>query len=132
VIPTPTGSEPSVADVTFQLWVEGGGIAQGLVQGDDLFVRWAESLQVRTLDAGKLEDRRLAAGAVIDVLKGAFEATLPASRCTKAPKGAEILSRACDGWDVSVRMGEGPGTLDVIDVRGAAVGPERARVPGMR
>jgi hypothetical protein len=141
VIPTPTGSEPSVADVTFQLWVEGGGIAEGLVQGDDLFVRWAESLQVRTLDAGKPEERRFAAAAVVEVLQGAFEATLPAARCTRAAKGAEILSRSCDGWDVSVRMGEGPGTLDVIDVRGprppsapaaSSSAPERARAPGMR
>ena len=132
VIPTPTGSEPSVADVTFQLWVEGGGIAEGLVQGDDLFVRWAESLQVKILDAGKPEDRASAAATVVDVLQGTFEATLPASRCKKPPQGAEILSRMCDGWVVSVRMGEGPGTLDVIDVRGPAVGPERAHVPGMR
>lgn len=141
VIPTPTGSQPSVADVTFQLWVENGGIAQGLVQGDDLFVRWAESLQVRPLDAGKAQDRRFAADAVVDVLQGAFEATLPASRCTRPPRGAEILSRACDGWDVSVRMGEGPGTLDVIDVRGPrpptapsapTSAPERARARGMR
>ena len=129
VIPTPTGSQPSVVDVTFQLWLEDGRITQGVLRGDDLFVRWTEAQLVRVLDAGNPADRKLAASTIADVLGGAIEAVLPASRCTsQAPPGpGEILTRACDGWTVSVRMGEVPGALDVVDVRGP-----RAPAPGMR
>jgi hypothetical protein len=129
VVPTPSGSEGSVADVTLQLWLDHGSVAEGLVQGDDLFVRWAEALLVRVLDAGSLADRRLAASTVADVLSGAFEATLPASRCTSPPQAGEILARSCDGWTVSARMGPGDGTGDTIDVRGSQTG---ARSAGMR
>jgi hypothetical protein len=142
VIPTPQGSQASVVDVTFQLWLQGGRIAEGVVQGDDLFVRWSEAERVRVLDAGNPDDRNLAVDTVVEIVGGALEATLPAARCTAPPvappQRGEILARACDGWSVSVRMGEGPGTLDVIDVRGPASAaapaavPERARAPGMR
>jgi len=119
LVPTPSGSEGSVVDVTFQLWLDHGAVSEGLVQGDDLFVRWAEALLVRVLDAGNPADRRLAASTVADVLSGAFEATLPAARCTSTPQAGEILARSCDGWTVSARMGPGDGTGDVIDVHGA-------------
>jgi len=129
VIPTPTGSQASVVDVTFQLWLEAGRIVQGVLRGDDLFVRWTEAQLVRVLDAGNPADRKLAASTMVDVLGGALEAVLPASRCpsTTPPGPGEILTRACDGWTVSVRMGEVPGALDVVDVRGP-----RAPAPGMR
>lgn len=129
VIPTPAGAQASVVDVTFQLWLEGGRITQGVLRGDNLFVRWTEAQLTRVLDAGSADDRKLAASTVADVLGGAFEALLPASRCaTPGPPGpGGILLRACDGWTVSVRMGEVPGALDVVDVRGP-----RAPAPGMR
>jgi len=127
VIPTPTGSQASVVDVTFQLWLEGGRIVQGVIRGEDLFVRWTEAQLTRVLDAGSAADRKLAAATVAEVLGGAFEGVLPASRCTAPPGPGEILTRACDGWTVSVRMGEVPGALDVVDVRGP-----RAPAPGMR
>ncbi len=140
VIPTPEGSQARVADVTFQLWLEGGRVAHGVLQGDDLFVRWSEAQLVRVMDAGDPADRSLAAATVVEVLGGAFEATLPAARCTPAghatapgtttataARPGEIFARACDGWTVSARMGEVPGALDVVEVRGPG-----AQAPGMR
>jgi hypothetical protein len=73
---------------------------------------------VRSLDPSNADDRHLAATTVMDVLGGAFEATLPASRCSVPVHAGEILARSCDGWTVSATFGEGPGALDVIDVRG--------------
>jgi hypothetical protein len=123
VIPTPAGAQASYVDVTFQLWLEHGRVAQGLILGDDLFARWSEAMLVRTLDPGLDTDRHLAATTVADVLGGAFEASLPASRCSRPRRSGEILARACEGWAISVRMGEGPGTEDVIDVRGPGTPP---------
>jgi hypothetical protein len=146
VVPTPTGAQASVADVSLQLWVDNGRVAEGLVQGPDLFVHWSEALVVRVLDAGNASDRRLASTTVADVLAGAFEATLPAQRCTAPLHPGEILARACDGWTVSVRMGPDPGSDDAIEVHGAGSPglpspapavpgqpqPAGARSPGMR
>ncbi len=123
VVPTPTGAVASAVDVRFQLWSEEGRIAQGGLRGDDLFVRWTEAMVVRPLDPGVEADRHLAATTVAEVLGGAFEATLPAARCAIPPRPGEILVRSCDGWSVSARMGDGPGTEDAVEVRGPAPSP---------
>ncbi len=117
VIPTPAGSEAREVDVAFTLVIAGGRIVEGRVSGTDLFVRWAEALLVRVLDPTAPGDRTAAAAAVADVLGGALEASLPASRCAPravAPSGT--VARACDGWSVKATMGAGGD--DVIDVRG--------------
>jgi len=133
VLPTPQGIQARVLASSLELVLDGGRIVQGIVQGEDLFVLWAESLLVRILDPTSAADRALAATTVTDVLAGAFEAAIPAARCASAPQPGEILTRACDGWTVSVRMGREQGEVDVIDV----VGPrpkavDRAPRPGMR
>jgi hypothetical protein len=120
VLPTPQGSQARVVEVGLQVWLEQAGIAEGLVQGADLFVRWSEAMLVRVLDPGAAEDRALAASTVADVLAGALEASLPAARCAATLKHGEILARACDGWTTSVRMGDARGSEDAVVVRGAA------------
>lgn len=131
VLPTPQGVQARVADVGFQIFLTGGRIREGAVAGDDLFVRWAEAILVRVLDASKPADRDLAATTVKDVLGGALEATLPEARCAQKPRPDEILARACDGWTVSVHMGTEAGTGDFIDVHGP-LQADRAPSAGMR
>jgi hypothetical protein len=131
VVPTPQGSQARVVDVRLQLWLEGGRIADGVIEGEDLFVRWAEAMQTRVLDPTSAADRRSAAAAIAEVLSGALEAALPASRCA-APvheDAGEILARSCDGSSVVARMGARAGDDDAIDVRGKLF---RAPAPGMR
>jgi hypothetical protein len=123
VLPTPHDSEERAIDVSLQLALTKGRVVQGLLQGEDLFVRWSEAILVRKLDPGVAADRRIAAATVTDLLSGALEATLPASRCAGQASADEPLVRKCDGWDVSVRMGAEAGEVDVVDV----VGPTRAR-----
>jgi hypothetical protein len=131
VVPTPDGSQAREVDVELDLVLAGGRIVEGRLTGEDLFVRWAEALLVRVLDPTDAGDRKTAAAAVQEVLRGAFEATLPEARCAVTAAGGEIVARACDGWSVKVMMGEGsadgtspaaPGRgrnlKDVIDVRG--------------
>jgi len=118
VLPTPQGSQDRALDVSLQLVLDKGRVVQGLVQGEDLFVLWSEAILVRVLDPNRAADRELAAATVTDVLSGALEATLPASRCARSAVGGDRLVRACDGWAVSVRMGAEAGEVDVIDVVG--------------
>jgi hypothetical protein len=118
VLPTPQGSQGRALDASLQLVLDKGRVVQGLIQGEDLFVFWAESMLVRVLDPNRAADRELAAATVIDVLSGALEATLPAARCARRAVGGERLVRACDGWALSVRMGGEAGEVDVIDVVG--------------
>lgn len=143
VLPTPHGAEARALSVRLQLWLEDGRVAEGVIQGEDLVVRWAEALGGRVLDAGDPSDRRAAAAAVSDVLSGALEASLPASRCSapegpgvvRTPRGGAdadgtaVLARACDGWSVVLRMGAQAGADDAVDVRRKLV---RAPAPGMR
>jgi hypothetical protein len=121
VLPTSDGSQARAVSLSIELVLQKGRVVQGLVAGEDLFVIWSEAMLVRPLDPNVAEDRELAAATVIDVLGGALEATLPASRCAQAPGDGEQLVRACDGWTVSVRMGAESGEADVVDV----VGPRR-------
>jgi hypothetical protein len=121
VVPTPQGAQERVVEVTLQVVLDKGRVVQGLLQGDDLFIRWSEAVLVRVLDPSVAVDRQLAAATVTDLLAGAMEATLPAARCAKPSGVGEPLVRECGGWDVSVRMGAEAGEADVIDV----VGPRR-------
>jgi hypothetical protein len=124
VLPTTQGAQSRVAEVRFQLWLEGGRVAQGVIEGTDLFVRWAEAIGMRSLDPTRASDRAAASSAVADVLSGALEGTLPA-RCSRSPAdrrdvgdGDTVLARSCDGWAVVARMARRDGDPDTIDVRG--------------
>jgi hypothetical protein len=128
VLPTPDGSQARALGVSLQLVLDRGRVVQGQLQGENLFVLWSEALLVHVLDATRASDRALAATTVADLLSGALEATLPASRCAAPAKGGELLVRACDGWAVSVRMGAEEGEIDVIDVIGPA-GPPSPKQP---
>ena len=124
-LPTPTEVEARVVKITLRVAVEGGRVAGGRIEGEDLFVRWAEANEIRVLDATASSDRAAAANDVADVLAGALEARLPASRCAVRPSTGELLARACDGRHASVRMGARAGDKDIIAV-------SRARSAGMR
>jgi hypothetical protein len=124
-LPTPTEVEARVAKVRLKLVLDRGRAVGGRIEGQDLFVCWAEANQIRVLDASAASDRTAAAGDVADVLSGALEARLPAARCAAKRQAGEVVARACDGWHVSVRMGARPGDKDVISV-------DSARPTGMR
>jgi hypothetical protein len=118
VVPTPDGPVTRDVDVRFQLKLERGRVTQGTIQAANLFVRWAEAMQARTLDMDNANDRTTAALEIVEVLRGALEAQLPAVRCRVKPIGrGGILTRACDGWLVSARMGNRSGDVDTIEVR---------------
>jgi hypothetical protein len=124
VIPTPHDSQPREVDVGFDLDLDAkdGRVIGGHIRGDDLIVRWAEALLIRVLDPTEDADRTQAAAAVVDVLSGALEGTMPLARCSavtqEATAEAVLLARACDGWSARVTMGARGGAEDVIDVRG--------------
>jgi hypothetical protein len=121
VLPTPRAAEGRVAQVRLRLALRRGRVVGGTIEGDELFVHWAEANELRVLDPTSPTDRATAAADIADMLAGALEGRLPASRCTTQPAPGDILSRACDGWHVSVRMGTPPENHDVITVIGPLV-----------
>jgi hypothetical protein len=118
VLPTPTEPESRVAQVRFRIVLEHDRPVRGTLEGEDLFVRWAEANNTHALDATAPADRSAAANDVLEVLAGALEARLPLPRCAAGLKPGEILARACDGWRVTARMGARAGEDDVIVVQG--------------
>ena len=92
------------------------GIYEGRIEGEDLFVRWAEADFVRSLNPADAQARKIASDHARDVLGGAFEARLPAAECALTEQSA--LARRRGGWQVVAVMGDGAGTRDVISVRG--------------
>lgn len=117
VLPTPTETQARVAQVRFRLVLSHGRVTRAMIEGEDLFVRWIEANEIRVLDATSPADRGAAADAVVEILGGAVEARLP-ERCAVEPGPGELLARACEGWLVSVRMGNRAGDDDVIIVQG--------------
>jgi hypothetical protein len=130
VVPTPEGAQARAVNVRLQLFLSHGRVVEGRIAGQDLFVRWAEAMSARVLDPTADADRDAASVAVVDVLAGALEGRMPASRCAAPPQTPEVLARGCDGWGASVAIGAREGDDDVVAVRGPQ--PGRARAPGMR
>ncbi len=93
------------------------GIFEGRIEGEDLFVRWAEADYARSLDPADGRARKIASDHARDVLGGAFEARLPAAECALPEQS--ILARRCRGWQAVAAMGDSAGTRDVILVRGS-------------
>jgi hypothetical protein len=121
VLPTPDGSQARELEASLQLVLDRGRVVQGTLSGADLFVLWTEAIETRVLDPNDPTDRALARTTIADLLSGALEATVPASRCAREKGAEEVISRACDGWAVSVRMGSEAGEVDIVDV----VGPRK-------
>ncbi len=118
VIPTREGREARVATITLRTVLDGDAIVEGRIEGYDLFVRWDEADLVHLRDASSPKDRSEAAFHAQELLAGALEARMPASRCTVARGEHELLHRSCGGWTAAVVWGEREGNPDVISIRG--------------
>jgi hypothetical protein len=130
VIPTPEGAQGRAVEVRFQLVLSSGRVAEGWIQGEDMFLRWAEANYLRVLDPTSPTDREAAASAVADVLAGALETRMPATRCTAAPSPGDLVSRQCEGWQAVATMGARAGQNDAVVIRGPLL--DGAHSTGMR
>lgn len=129
-LPTAEGAQARVAEVKLALTLDKGLIEAASIAGEDLFARWTEAMTARALDPTRVQDRALAATAVAEVLAGALEARLPASRCAQ-PSGDAAVARACDGWTVTARMGARAGAVDAIVIVGPS-SAKRTQTPPLR
>ncbi len=117
-IPTKLERESRTVSLGVMLGIERGVVRGGTVTGADLFISWAEADEMRAHDPTDPAERAAAARHAIDVLSGFFEARLPPARCRVPGTGEELFVRRCDGWEVVAKMGERPGELDWIRVKG--------------
>jgi hypothetical protein len=107
-----------VATIVVSVALDGGRVVEGRIEGQDVFVRWDEADNVRSLDASSQNHRAEAAFHAQEFLEGAFEGRLPAARCAVARAEGELLHRTCDGWSAVVRWGRAEGEPDVVAIRG--------------
>jgi hypothetical protein len=118
-VPSRLVRESRLATVEITVELDRGKAVRGMVRGPDLFVHWEEADDVRPRDPTDPKDRASAAAHATELLGGALEARSPAARCTATPSSpVELLARRCEGWSVTVTMGQGPGDVDAIVVAG--------------
>ena len=119
VVPTAFGRQDRVATVTVTAELDDERrISVGRIEGDDLFVRWDEADNLRSLDASSPNHRSEAAFHAQELLAAALEARFPAARCSAPRASGELLHRACDGWTVVVHWAVREGGRDLIRIEG--------------
>ena len=123
-LPTRPERESRVANLVIAAVIKNGVVEEGMIEGPDLFVHWDEADQVRALDPTSLNHRAAAAFHAKDLLTGAMEARVPASRCEASarnePGTDELIVRRCDGWTVVVTWARRAGDRDRVVIRGPA------------
>lgn len=120
LIPTRPDRESRLVTLEITLEEQDGLISGAVVEGSDLFVRWAEADEIVKLDPSAPEDRQEAQIHAQQRLEGALERRLPAASCQDLRRGQELFHRACDGWEAIVRVGAHVGDKDSITLRGPA------------
>jgi hypothetical protein len=114
-LPTRPERESRVASMTVRLERgEDGRVARGVVEGEDLFVRWQEADRIVALDPTQISDRTEAGMHALDVLGGALESRFPRDHCLIRESAGALYARACDGLSVIMTMGESAGALDRV------------------
>lgn len=89
------------------------------IEGEGMFLKWAEADRIVVLDPTDAGDRAEAYVHVEGQLEGALERRFPSATCKDTGAGAGVLvARACGSWKVLVTSGAGPGEKDTILVEG--------------
>jgi hypothetical protein len=115
VLPTRPERESRVASVAIRLERgDDGRVVRGVVEGEDLFVRWQEADRIVALDPTQLGDRTEVGEHALDILGGALESRFPRDHCLVREARNALYARACDGLSVTMTMGESAGALDRI------------------
>ncbi|MBS2015850.1 MAG: hypothetical protein JST00_23380 [Deltaproteobacteria bacterium] len=118
LLPTRPERESRLLSLEIALEEKDGRIAAATLAAPDMFVMWAEADQITRLDPSSAEDRTEAQVHALDRIAGAVERRFPSASCPEARAGAELVHRACDGWEIVVKSGERAGARDTILVRG--------------
>ena len=112
------GIDERAATMDLVLNLDNGGVAEGALRGPDLFSRLWEADRGQPIPQDALLARSDAVGYALEVVSGIFEAVTPQARCEKGITPPVVLRRACDGWTLTVTVGDTPGDDDIIAVRG--------------
>jgi hypothetical protein len=120
LLPTRPERESRLVTLEVTLQEKDGLVASGVVEGSDLFVRWAEADEIVKLDPSAQEDRQEAQIHAQQRLEGALERRFPSASCQDLRRGQELFHRACDGWEAIVTTGARVGDKDSITIRGPA------------
>lgn len=115
-VPVAGGLESRVLTVDVEAVRREGRVLEVRAAGPDLFVRWFEAERLVVLDPASPADRAEAAAFALERIAGALEATYPPARC-RADAPEALVLRRCDGLEVEVAQGAGPGDDDRLVAR---------------
>lgn len=121
-LPTRPTRESRLLSLEISAIERDGRVVEGRIEGDDMFVKWAEADQIVRLDPSLEEDRNEAHVHVIERLGGALERRFPVDSCRDLRRSSELVWRACEGWEVIVSAGTKSGAKDSIVIRGPGHG----------
>jgi hypothetical protein len=116
----PGGGDQVARELDFEviLLLQQGMLQQTSLQGPHMFSRLYEASASKPVLAGDAQARVQAIAFAVDVLNGAAEARLAASRCHQDAVGSVVFKRACDGWSIEAIAAEEPAVDDQVIVRG--------------
>lgn len=133
LLPSREGADSRYVRLEVEVVTERGRVIEGRVSGEDLFARWAEADELRSIDTATADGRTAAVEHTRAVLGGALEARTPEGRCAAPSDGEAILVRLCDGWEIRAVMAARAGEPDVVSIRGPGEpGEPRAPARGIR
>ncbi len=114
LLPTRPERESRLLTLEISVTETSGVVTGAVVEGSDMFVRWAEADQIVRLDASAPEDRTQAQVHAMSRLEGALERRFPSASCPDIKKDRELYHRACNGWEAAVVPGAKAGDKDAI------------------
>ena len=117
LLPTRPERESRLLTLEISVVEADGIVTGGVVEGSDMFVRWAEADRIVRLDPSAPEDRKEAQVHAMSRLEGALERRFPTASCPDARKERELYHRRCDGWEAVVVPGTKAGDKDAIIIR---------------
>ncbi len=117
LLPTRPERESRLLTLEISVTEADGVVTGGVVEGSDMFVRWAEADKIVRLDPSAAEDRTEAQIHVISRLEGALERRFPSASCPDTRKDRELYHRACNGWEAVVLPGTKAGDKDAVVIR---------------
>ncbi|MFO0661755.1 MAG: hypothetical protein U0165_18270 [Polyangiaceae bacterium] len=98
------------------LTLEEGGVTELYIRGPALFSRLQEAEKAHPREADR--NRRAAVSWALNRIEEAFEPVAPAERCNREITPPVVLWRSCDGWTITVEVGDEAAQDDTLRIRG--------------
>lgn len=112
------GLEDRALVMELMLTLENGGVTEIYIRGPAMFSRLWEAERGHPRDPDQETARVVAVGWALSRIEKAFEPVAPAERCNRDITPPVVLWRSCDGWTITVEVGDEATQDDTLRIRG--------------